>query len=468
MNFSIVTGCSPGYEDKLRYTIPTWAYKPQFKGKKLYIFYSGVKVDDLLFVKDYFPDTEFIPWAMSTFANTRELMLSSFILGVDHIKSDWFVKLDADTVFLNKDDVFDESDLLYDLVSHPWSYTKPGWWIDVLDNWYTGSNKLIDPTKKISSQSRIISWCCLHKTEFVKEISTRAGSRLPVPSHDTYAWYMAEKLEHRKWRVKNLKRRGVDHCSRWKSIREIICSHSSSDNPFMNNILLDHVQLEVTTHCQLGCYNCDRNCGIAKSDEHMSLDQIRKFVVESIDLNKKWGRVDIIGGEPTYYPDLKDLFSILYAYKEFNPGTQIRFSTNGLGTEVKKNLALVPNWVTIRNSEKINKSNNFESYNDAPIDHGLKDSPPCSIPWRCGIGLTRYGYFPCGAGAAIARVFGIDIGINSLYTVKPELLKAQMKELCKYCGHSNTKFKHLTNKAELSKSWELAIKDYKDRKLGLY
>jgi hypothetical protein len=468
MEFALTTGCSPGYVDKLKYTVPTWAYKPQFKNKKLYVFYNGVELGDMLFILEYFPNTTFIKWTMPVYDSMRELMLSSFILGVDNIKEDWFVKLDADTMFLNKDDVFSDEDLQYDLIAHPWSYTKPGWWVDKLDNWYNKTDIPLDLSKKISSQPRIISWCCLHKTEFVKEIARIAGDRLPVPSHDTYAWYMANRLPNRKWGTKNLKRRGVEHVGRVRSIREVICTNESSNNPMMNDMLLSHAQLEITTDCQIGCFNCDRNCGIAKSTEYMSVAQVHKFIVESILANKKWARIDIIGGEPTMHADIFIILDEVKIYKDLYPETQVRLSTNGLGPAVIEVLSKIPNWVSVRNSNKTSKVQSFESYNDAPIDHGMNEAPPCSIPWRCGLGLTRYGFFPCGAGASIARVFGLDIGIKSLSDLRPEIIKMQLKELCKYCGHSNTKFKHCTTTPEISKSWKEAILKYKDVKLGIY
>jgi hypothetical protein len=51
------------------------------------------------------------------------------------------------------------------------------------------------------------------------------------------------------------------------------------------------------------------------------------------------------------------------------------------------------------------------------------------------MGLTRYGYYPCGAGASLDRIFGFDIGIKQLAEVTPERLVEQLRRLCGRCGH---------------------------------
>ena len=82
--------------------------------------------------------------------------------------------------------------------------------------------------------------------------------------------------------------------------------------------------------------------------------------------------------------------------------------------------------------------------------------------------LTRYGYFLCGAGASIARVFGLDIGIKRLEDVNPQTIKNQIDILCKYCGHSTVASKHVPDRQEMSTTWRSAIETYKQRLLSEY
>ena len=39
--------------------------------------------------------------------------------------------------------------------------------------------------------ARIASYVALHKADFTRYCAEIAGDRLPVPSHDTYLWYIA-------------------------------------------------------------------------------------------------------------------------------------------------------------------------------------------------------------------------------------------------------------------------------------
>jgi len=344
-----------------------------------------------------------------------------------------------------------------------------------LDAWANGKDWNGDKSNTGSiGAKRIISFCCLHNTGFVKRVAALTPDRLPIPSHDSYLWFMADHFEENTWKSVNLKSRGVGHASRWKTIREEICANPSSRNKYLDNSLIQNVQLEITTACNLACHNCDRNCGTAKTSELMTVEQIRGFTDESMMAGKKWGRIDIIGGEPTIHQKFWDVLDVLKLYKDWSPRTKFRMTTNGHGDFVKNQLVEMEKrgyakWVQIRNTAKLDNVHDFTAVNMAPVDEGVKDVKKCSIPWRCGTALTRYGYFSCGAGASIARVFGLDIGIKKLEDYTPENLHKQMSILCGYCGHSRSRGKEPLVRVQCtSKSWEKAYDSYKEKELELY
>lgn len=466
MDFTIVTAVSADYLRKLRWSISTWTIKPQFKDKELIVFYTDIDEKDLSFVGLYFKKHRLIKWDLDV-STMREKILSAFIFGSKYITTDFYVKLDADVVFINKDNVFSDDDFNHDVVSHRWGYTKPGYWIQMLDNFYNKTDIPVDK-KKIDrlDHPRIISFLCLHRTEFVRRIVDIIGDRLPVPSHDTTLWYYTEKLGNGK--RMNIKAHGVEQKSTFKGIREAVCSQNISSNIFLSSEMFNNVQLEITTVCNLGCFNCDRNCGIAPSTDYMTVDQVATFVNESLKLKHEWKRIDIIGGEPTLHKDLFAILAIVKVYKDVYRDCVVRLSTNGYGDQVNSVIPKIPTWVVVRNSSKESKVNEFEAYNCAPIDKEEKTFNSCSIPWRCGIGLTKYGYFPCGAGASLCRVFGFDIGVKSLVDLTIERLHNQISRICRYCGHSNVPSKHIVTEKEISPSWEEALKSYKDKKLSIY
>lgn len=470
-DFTIVTAVTPDYVSKLKLTLPTWVIKPQFKDRKLLVYINGFKShEELNWINDYFKDVHFVYWEAEKADSQRERMLSSFIYAADKVDTPFYVKLDADTFFVNDQDVFNDDDFQYDLVSHKWGYTKPAWWINELDNFFYDKNDKYIKDTGPKGHKRIQSICCLHRKSFVQEVIAMIGDRLPVPSHDTTLWYIANEMEDKSWKAKNLKRLGVSHCSRVKSIREGVCSYPiAARNAYLDKHLLDNVQVELTSYCQLRCDNCDRNCGLVpynKDSSIMTTDQYWKFIEDSITLKKKWKRIDLIGGEPTTHPNLETIIEMTRIYKDFSPSTKVRLSTNGLGSKVKEVLKTLPKWVKVRNSEKSGTNNRFEAYNVAPIDLNPKVSVrACSIPWRCGIGLTRHGFFLCGAGASLAEVYGFDIGIMDLKDLNTDSIRTHMNSLCKYCGHSNVKTKSIIKKQTTSDSWNKAINNYKSDRL---
>jgi len=486
MNFELVTAISKNYLDIAKLTIPTWRIKPQFRNKKLIIFYAELEENDLKFFKTMWSDIELIKWEMEEYDSTRELMLSAFVYGpAKHVQTDHWVKLDCDSYFTDTEDVFKEEHFDYDMYGQSWGYSKPRRWLIKMDEW-AGENGIqggslfegIEPGENGYSHKRIISKVCLHKTEFNREVVKYAPKRLPIPSHDTFMWYMAERLPDRKWGTDKLMERGIGNKSMYGSIeRELdkfkvvgVEGREKSAKRYFygyEHNLLNKVQLEITSMCNLSCPNCDRSCGQqqAPSTTHMEVKQIERFVKKSLKMKHEWKRIDIIGGEPTLHPEIDKIWTVIKKYKDAYPDTLVRITTNGKGAKVKSVIEQIPKWVKIKNTDKeknhISENGGFTAFNDAPIDHGIEDAPVCDIPWRCGLGMTPKGFYPCGAGGAIDRVMDLNIGLRKLEFVTTDNLRKQLKTLCKFCGHSPTCHKHNTDKQENSKVWEEAYKKYK-------
>jgi hypothetical protein len=81
--------------------------------------------------------------------------------------------------------------------------------------------------------------------------------------------------------------------------------------------------------------------------------------------------------------------------------------------------------------------------------------------------MTRYGYYPCGAGAGIDRVFGFDVGVNQLAGLSDERLLEQRKLLCRYCGHYKGMNTEVRRETEMSNSWVDAYRNYKRHRPSL-
>jgi len=227
--------------------------------------------------------------------------------------------------------------------------------------------------------------------------------------------------------------------------------------------------LDITYACNLGCYNCHRSCGNAPSGEYMSLEQIKKFINESIELKWVWNWIKILGGEPTLHLHFFDIIKELKRYKDLNPDCKVELFTNGAGKKTNEVLSKMPDWIKVDNTVKRTVCQDFVSYNIAPVDlpeyEGENFAIGCAGCWRWGISLSKYGYFSCGPGAGVARVFGFDVGIKTLAEVKRSSFRKQMKILCKYCGmyKENYVSKRIST-PEISASWQEAYKRYKKQK----
>lgn len=230
----------------------------------------------------------------------------------------------------------------------------------------------------------------------------------------------------------------------------------------------DRVEIEVTTKCNLKCFACNRFCSEAASNEHMTEAQVTRFVDESMRLGKRWDQLVIIGGEPTLHPELKDILGQITRLRAFHSGTRFVFCTNGAGERVRESLKLVPSYFEISNTNPLKstaKSKIIPEFGNsllAPIDRIRDAVRTCQITATCGLGLSRYGYFPCGCGASVARVLGLDIGIKRLEDVSANACAEQLKLLCAFCGRNLEYAVKLSQDASISPFWERNLQRYRN------
>jgi hypothetical protein len=226
---TVVTACDVKYVEMLRLTYPNWC---QFKNIHLYpmlLFVHGMEVADprLDFLKR--DRLTIIPWAMPQAADHREEMLTAFVLGTArHVQTKYWLKLDADALAENYRPLLTEEMKQYVFCGHRWGYsfTKH---IRALDAWAQAhpdktlrtAQPMYDPKcdqgrRYYHPKKRTISFVQLQDADFTRFCARLAGNRLPVPSHDTYLFYIADRFGFpHAW--KNFKRffgftqcRGVD------------------------------------------------------------------------------------------------------------------------------------------------------------------------------------------------------------------------------------------------------------------
>lgn len=207
----------------------------------------------------------------------------------------------------------------------------------------------------------------------------------------------------------------------------------------------NQIEIDITFECNLNCKGCNRSCAYAPSKECMTLDQIRSFISESKELGKKWGLINILGGEPTLHKKFLEILEILqvdYA-DSFNKSVIIQVVSNGFTEESRMLCMETKKYKNVRidfaSFKSKNKIEYFTPFNDAPIDdEKFKDanySAACWVASYCGVALNRNGYYGCSVCGGIDRVLKGKEGVSMLKDFNEEKAIMHYKKFCKYCGN---------------------------------
>lgn len=222
------------------------------------------------------------------------------------------------------------------------------------------------------------------------------------------------------------------------------------DNVFKNRKKfkpnLSKIELDITYECNLKCLGCNRSCTQAPTKESLSLDDIKRFVQESIENNHYWELINVLGGEPTLHPEFKEIISWIYTeyIEKFSPETILQIVSNGY--EENSRLLCEEMRTLFKNvridygsykSEKVVEY--FSPFNDAPIDDPkYKDadfSKGCWVTSYCGIGFNGKGYYACAVAGGIDRILENNREIKALKDLNQQILENQLNEFCRLCGN---------------------------------
>ncbi len=247
-SFTTIVGVDEHHVKELELVWPTWKrFKSEIMQNPLLIVCdASISVSEwnckLKFLDH--PDMRRVQWTMPD-CSQREKMLNGISFGVaNYVHTPWFLKLDTDTVATEEKKWIDpewfsanEEGEYPVFVSHPWGYTKPPEAIDLLDQWAQQVSQLSDyedleihpePGRDKLIHSRITSWCYFGNTKWTQNMLQCCPERLPVPSHDTFFWYCAER-QKRFYQKVRMTKCGWKHLGRYSSLQKHFQNQATPD-----------------------------------------------------------------------------------------------------------------------------------------------------------------------------------------------------------------------------------------------
>jgi hypothetical protein len=226
------------------------------------------------------------------------------------------------------------------------------------------------------------------------------------------------------------------------------------------------IELDITWACNLRCFNCNRSCEQAPTGEGMTVEQVRRFVDESLACGQRWERIRVLGGEPTLHPRFFEVLDELLRYRATVPEVVIEVATHGHGERTVAVLARLPAGITVEDTRKESAVQPFQAFNVAPIDlpayDGADFANGCPVTEVCGVGLGPYGYYPCAVAAGIDRIFGMELGRRRL-PADDDDLHDQLRAFCRLCGHFRREVEAPVTEPVQSEAWRAAYARWRRR-----
>lgn len=221
-----------------------------------------------------------------------------------------------------------------------------------------------------------------------------------------------------------------------------------------------NIELEITLKCNAPCLNCNKFCnmqdlGIVYGDEmDMSLHDVERFI-EQVKTIGNVQDIRIMGGEPTVHPFYAEICRMIK--EELVDTRLIRRAyvvSNGL---IKKESCL-----SVLVQIPLEKRKEFHTCAlVSPMDKGISfREDVCPTPKVWGVSYNKLGWYPCGPGGAIARLFKLEhIRKDAITSIDD--WGSSLFDVCSRC--QNYAQKQLYEKdygRPITESYEKAIKEY--------
>lgn len=230
-----------------------------------------------------------------------------------------------------------------------------------------------------------------------------------------------------------------------------------------------HIQMEITLRCNAKCPACSRHChyGLYDEESDVTMEQVDRFCEEvkghgDIDL------VSIMGGEPTVHPRLDAIMFRVQQLRDEGSIGRCQVVTNGKLPIpiVFEHRQLDVGGCVIPEDDPL-RHQNLRCMFVSPLDTGqeLKD---CPVAKDCGVSWGAYGWYPCGAGGAIARLFD-STGFRRGNIPACHPLVCEISEVCAHCQAQAKTYMYCRDFGDIqSVSFRKAIAEFDSKRLTRY
>lgn len=165
------------------------------------------------------------------------------------------------------------------------------------------------------------------------------------------------------------------------------------------------MEMQILLACNWACVSCDAGSNNSRFDfvkkGTMTPEQINHFCSEMKSKNAYFGRIRIMGGEPTVHPNFKELVQLLHDQLVPDYIGCLEVVTNGSHPERIKEVRHLLRKARV-SGENAKQAAHVANLIHTPASLGY-EGHMCNAPWHCGISLNYWGYFPCSSGAGISR-----------------------------------------------------------------
>ena len=201
------------------------------------------------------------------------------------------------------------------------------------------------------------------------------------------------------------------------------------------------LELQILLACGWSCQSCD-----AFSQFHgiswikkgtMSMAQIQFFCSEMENANAYFGRIRILGGEPTGHPRFADVVRLLHErLVQHGHVGHLELITNGDAPEKIEPVKHLIKKVRV-SGEAAKQRSHTANLRATPKSLGY-EGKRCGQPEFCGWSLSYHGYAPCSSGAGIMKLRDL-MAIHQRTSLPAqngtEQTWPELQSLCDECYH---------------------------------